>query len=875
MAGKYSPLPGDVIDAKLEPGEYVLNRNAVNAIGKKNLDRINFQEEPRFQEGGPARKPDSIGVVNKHKVMLGKLKKIQQDRQFRKLLKNRVPAESYKDHIMLREKDGSLMTKEEQMQVLDYFNKMRQSKPEMNEGGSIMDRLQAKRKFNEDQYNNPSVVFKNNSLFARMDRRDKADDIALRQATNERIAQYHDEMKAIEQRGKLRKLQMENALYGPGPLEIRKTTPIDLKSIELQPISTDDSFNSDDFNDMLGLKKTLKNFAERNDMLDSKGRDPFFDEDYGKMEGIDLKTFEMPKDRMLTPSEQLAMRMKESRNQNYNLYIDEDNPAVQEVYKKNPMLKLEAMNRADRLRQKSDSDREKSRKEIELEYSPYALHNADIREELIGDPNDPSDDYGSSMADAKKRSADRALMREQARDIEMMNMGTQPAYYTKDGKRIDDRDEYIKYRKGERAKELKRRADTIVMKDGIRTKKFNPKDNMFTNLKPKKVKEAKLPEGKKSMYREFIKGADQGRYKKSREMLERYVYQMGGKVRNYNLGAYVQAPEEIGETGSPFNLRRSNTPISYDFAPVTAKQIQGEGLMDQSLDKIGEGIMSRAHLSALGGAKGIAEGAKNRYGRGFTSGKNQAMEEIASKMQWGDKNWDDMSREEQIEASKQVRATGVGMDKYQKARMYGRGLTQAGSQIGQDLVTGAKGVVGGIGLGAAGLYKGAGKLYEGAGKAYEGAKKWYKDDTGHADYDDVLSGKAEGSNRQKVGKGLSMFGTALRQMSALQGFDPGDGFGQYRDKGDDDPGKFLDADEEDTDLVKTEEEKVTEPEKEVTIEELNLSTPKGPRPQPKLSDKDVDPYKNMEERGGFDLFGYQEGGHISLDSFIRQSWRNM
>lgn len=32
-----SPLPGDQVPAMLEPGEYVLNRNAVKAIGKKNL----------------------------------------------------------------------------------------------------------------------------------------------------------------------------------------------------------------------------------------------------------------------------------------------------------------------------------------------------------------------------------------------------------------------------------------------------------------------------------------------------------------------------------------------------------------------------------------------------------------------------------------------------------------------------------------------------------------------------------------------------------------------------------------------------------------------------------------------------------------------
>ena len=45
-----SPFPGDVVDAKLEPGEYVLNRNAVKAIGKKELDRINKKLVPRFSD---------------------------------------------------------------------------------------------------------------------------------------------------------------------------------------------------------------------------------------------------------------------------------------------------------------------------------------------------------------------------------------------------------------------------------------------------------------------------------------------------------------------------------------------------------------------------------------------------------------------------------------------------------------------------------------------------------------------------------------------------------------------------------------------------------------------------------------------------------
>ena len=39
----------------LEEGEYVLNRNAVNAIGKQKLDRLNHEQEPRFlQKGGSA-----------------------------------------------------------------------------------------------------------------------------------------------------------------------------------------------------------------------------------------------------------------------------------------------------------------------------------------------------------------------------------------------------------------------------------------------------------------------------------------------------------------------------------------------------------------------------------------------------------------------------------------------------------------------------------------------------------------------------------------------------------------------------------------------------------------------------------------------------
>ena len=45
---KYSRGPGDSILALLEPGEYVLNRNAVDEIGEEKLDEINFEDSPRF-----------------------------------------------------------------------------------------------------------------------------------------------------------------------------------------------------------------------------------------------------------------------------------------------------------------------------------------------------------------------------------------------------------------------------------------------------------------------------------------------------------------------------------------------------------------------------------------------------------------------------------------------------------------------------------------------------------------------------------------------------------------------------------------------------------------------------------------------------------
>ena len=51
---------GDRVPAMLEPGEYVMNKNAVKAMGRGRLDAINFGAAPRFANGGAMMVNESI-----------------------------------------------------------------------------------------------------------------------------------------------------------------------------------------------------------------------------------------------------------------------------------------------------------------------------------------------------------------------------------------------------------------------------------------------------------------------------------------------------------------------------------------------------------------------------------------------------------------------------------------------------------------------------------------------------------------------------------------------------------------------------------------------------------------------------------------------
>jgi hypothetical protein len=80
LVNKYSKYPGDIIDAKLEPGEYVLNRNAVKAIGQRKLDKFNNKVAPRFQEGGDVNKAIQEQTALKMRLA-GNAKRLILDRQ--------------------------------------------------------------------------------------------------------------------------------------------------------------------------------------------------------------------------------------------------------------------------------------------------------------------------------------------------------------------------------------------------------------------------------------------------------------------------------------------------------------------------------------------------------------------------------------------------------------------------------------------------------------------------------------------------------------------------------------------------------------------------------------------------------------------------
>ena len=668
---KYSPFPGDNIDAKLEEGEFVLNRNAVDAIGVENLKEFNDEVEPRFMSaGGEARRrkaeDDRIVAQGKKLAMIDQAKAMQKPLQLRNIsasMPEITKVSQPDEHV------GWIPNTDKQnlshMQRLVHPTRMKQD-PEYAS------------KFNQ-----------------------------------------HSDLD----------IKRDNKI------------PIDLQKVE---VPMGDQFNADEFNSMMSATKTLNDFFVRQGMDDSQGRTPM-DADYGQIKGIDPKNWQMPKNRQLTQAEQLMAQMNQKRNKDYNTHIDEDNPAIAQVYKDNPLMEAERQNRGDNLQKWSDDRTQKIKDDVALEYSPNALYNWD------------TDGIGGSKADAMKRQADRELAQEQSQEIAMMNPGSQPAYYTKDGQRMDKREDYIKYRQGERAVEVARQADLMMSKDGqLRggSKKAEAKWQKAQDDKMMTLVNGSFPKGTKptglaalrAKARDFSEGWARGKHG---TLDDKYDYQTGGTVKHYSIGDLVK---------------------------------QGQETWGNLTQTVGNS------------ASAIADAARERYGGGFRKERNLAGERYLGETLEG---FGDMDRDQQVAMSKELRDTGGVkhiMTDQEKSQMWGEGLQEAGSQIGEDVVgaikatpgLAAKGVVG---AGAATL--GAGVL--GAKKLYEGGKQVWnegfdkdveggllKDAAHHLNkgeaekYADVWSGQEKGSMMQRGRKGIGMLGMMLKDASKAQGFEGAD-----------------------------------------------------------------------------------------------------
>ncbi len=857
LANKYSPFPGDVVDAKLEPGEYVLNRNAVNAIGEDKLNKLNNEIAPRFQEGGMNFGPFKSEKAYRSNKRMQK-KKAKNDRQIARLRAMRIK----------------------------QMDKARGPAPEL-------------RRRSPEQFNPQSV---------------KQGDVGEAPSSAELI--NYSRMKADS----VHRDKMNSSIQGPSNIRRMETTPIDLQKVE---VPMGDQFNSDEFNSMLGTAKIMNDYMIDQGMTDSQGRSPF-NEDYGQIKGIDPKTFKMPTDRMLTPAEQLMAQMNMPRNQKMNTYIDEDNPEVEQIYKDNPLMEAQRLVRRQNLQEYSDDRTEKIKRDVALEYSPQALYNHD------------TDGIGGSKADAMQRQADRELLAEQNRDIEMMNPGGSPKkpINPKTGKPFETMEQYHS-RMQEMIANQKKPAP-LDIKDT--SQPMDPITAVARKEIPKKKR------GISNFLSDFAQGSNMSRYKTSGD---RYRYQMGGEVgpdgkRRYALGALV--------------------------APLLAKGTAMFGA--------GQAAAANQVAGAKSGMANLLSAAKERYGGGFREANNMIAERYMSgknsdgSNRSGDVAWNDMSVADKQSMAKDLSSNSKGLmnlaTDQEKAQRLGMGLTEGATQVGKDVVGGtvglAKGAVktglgagavalGGTALGAKAVYDGGKTLLkEGFNKDNEGGlisdagELLNRDKAGN--FGDVWSGKEKGSLMQRGRKGLGGLGMLLQDASQAQGFQgadwEGSGIGRYSNKDANDEAKKqtgidnktsgevldmenagkiptteevigdnpvqdmqLEADNPDQNLAGTgvvlDEDNVVPASASTSGGNTNIFNKQTP---PEISEDTPDwlkemssdykdpnagsgvlapnydpnapaPEFNVEDLTKVNIGGGQTGGRVSLEGFIQQSWRNM
>jgi hypothetical protein len=702
LGNKYSPYPGDIVPAKLEPGEFVMNRNAVKDIGVENLKAAN-DASPRYPQ-----EMQKGGFMDKE----NRQRQYDADRKYRRDMEIR-------DAALTR--SGSMRDAR-----LEKASRMSLgiSSPELRRPVTHID-LQAIKtipmnpEFNIDEWN---------GMLGPMSQNLRNYQTAYDEKQRQRITIHKNMFQNVPR-------TQSEIDTGNRTSQIMRNAEQNDKMLKHEMAVKSESGRRNDaqarMQSQQGSREIVKAMQEQAYLAEMQdpGVGPKMKYGPNTIRGIDPRTWKPPKNaKSWTPAEQLMEQMNQKRNKKYNTYIKEDNPAIKKVLKDNPLMELERLNRKDNLQQWSDDRTQKIKDDVALEYSPQNLWNADIRDELIGDPNDPSDDYGSSLADAKKRSADRNRWESNYKALEMMHPGKGPKYVTKKGGYGATREEWVKEQRESGARHKERMADQRMSDDGLLRLGSQKEFDDWRPPAPTKVTQ-KLPKPAKGSLRSALSKFKQDFAVGLNDDLLASYQKEGGLIRGYALGDFVTA----------------------------GKEMFGAGV--RGVQNIGRGIAS--------GAGAVVD----RYDAG-----HQASRAMDVQRDFTDAQGDRLSDEE----------SAMLRDEYDIGESdLGMTVAAGGKQLGRDTLSVGAGALGAVGAGVVGTgklakagYKGAKGWMDAGGwnqNAAEAGKDILGDDgevitKGKSAAERVWSGEAKGSLKQRGQKGLGLLGGLLQDASTAQGF---------------------------------------------------------------------------------------------------------
>ena len=787
MVNKYSPYPGDVIDAKLEPGEYVVNRNAVKAIGKKNLDRLNDEVAPRFQVGGQAQNFGpfkSQGHYRENQEMnasMNQKRKAYFDAQNMQANQNRI-----QNPTQLRMADNITFIDLHAIDEIptnpefntDDFNKvlgpMSQNMREYKDNYDQHQRqvMRAKKKWYQDEIPpTPAEIAQMARVEGSLKQSKQKDafyqqEMAVRSQSEKRSADARDAQQrhsSSQIADNMRSFQRQSEMMelGSGP-----KAPINPNTGErFMTVDEGDEWDASNKRQLAGVRdnalqgaqakqkramaiQELKRGMHQSKMESKIGPDELRmanDEwppskveqrevpERGKMGllgriklAASASKYDSHKGARLRKAESAPLTKKEEILKKADKVVDKvadkkytgpmdweateeeilDYEAPKVASKKKPMTKDEV-----------DDFWEKSGGNEPVEWEEWKGYNGDVTtaaKTLASDvPGIKPGQYPQKRIDEYKESG-RINREERAKDNEAYSKRWRPVQGP--NQQVEDRKESWEDMRREPAGSSP--ATQPLIGGALKNLKFDPiKEN--PNLAPEY---SKVWDPEKGGWKETMaKNSYDKTWDNENKKWKTEWKQEGGLIRRYAMGDYVEEGKEIFDAG-----------------------------VDAT--KAGFGAVSEGAGAVVEGAGAVA----NRYGR-----------------------------------NDYADARANGADKVDSA-LYGG--FEALQQAGSDTLTAGAAGLGAVGRLAGGASNMAKAGYAGAGNmakaGYGGAKKWLDDggwNKGASDsYGDVWSGKEKGSIKQRAGKGMGILGNLLQDASMAQGFQganwEGSGLGKYNAK---------------------------------------------------------------------------------------------